>query len=70
MRSYSTLKGRIVEKFDGPEEPLQAVVGLQFPLSLVELVRIFENKVDEVCSICSSKDIVQPLFYAETLNVK
>ena len=26
--------------------------------------------VDEICGICSSKDIAQPLFHAEILNFK
>ena len=30
----------------------------------------FQNEVDEVCGIFSSKDIVQPLFLEESLNVR
>ena len=32
-------------------------------------IRVFQNEVDEVCRICSSKDTVQPNNHAENLNV-
>ena len=32
-------------------------------------IRAFQNEVDEVCRICSSKDTVQPNNHAENLNV-
>ena len=30
----------------------------------------FQYRADEVCDISTSRDITQPLFHAETLNVK
>ena len=35
-----------------------------------ESLWFFQNEVDEDCDICSSNGIMQPLFYAESLNVK
>lgn len=32
--------------------------------------RAFQNGVDKVCSVCSSKDIVEPSAHAESFNVK
>lgn len=33
-------------------------------------VRTFRNEVDEVDRVCSSKDVAQPLFYGESLDIK
>ena len=43
---------------------------LQFLFSLEEFVRAIQNGVHEVCGICSSEDIVQPVFNGEVFNVK
>ena len=45
---------------------LAAVKVFQFLLSLKEL---FQNGAFGVCGICSWEEIVQPLFYPESLNV-
>ena len=34
------------------------------------ICKSFPKWVEKICGICSSKDIVQPLFHAESLNVK
>ena len=39
-------------------------------LKAEDFVRAFQNGLDEVCGICTSKGIVQRLFRAESLNVK
>ena len=46
---------------------LAAVKVFQFLLSLKEL---FQNGAFGVCGICSWEEIVQPLFYPESLNVE
>ena len=40
---------------------MQVVGGLKSFLSWIKFVRTFQNQVDEVCGICSSKDIAQTL---------
>ena len=49
---------------------MRAVGGPRSLLFLVELCKSFPKWVDEDCGICSSKDIVQPHFHEESLNVK
>ena len=45
------------------------MAGCNFFCPLSNFLSASENEVDEVCNICSSKDIMQPLFHAESLNV-
>ena len=45
------------------------MAGCNFFCPLSNFLSASENEVDEVCSICSSKDIMQPLFHAKSLNV-
>ena len=46
---------------------MQAVEGLQILLSFV---RAFQKEVVDVCEVFSSRDIVQLLSHAKSLNVK
>ena len=48
---------------------MQANGRLQFLLPFVELSKCFRKWSRWSCNICSSKDIIQPLFHAESLNV-
>lgn len=41
-----------------------------FPWQNFARLKAFPNGVDEVCDTCSLKDIMQPLFHAESLNFK
>ena len=40
---------------------MPVVGGLKSFLSWIKFVRTFQDQVDEVCGICSSKDIAQTL---------
>ena len=39
-------------------------------MRVVTFLKVFQNAVDEVFWFSSSKDIVQPLSHAKSLNVK
>ena len=70
QRSYSTLKVKIVQKFNRPKQLYGQLKGFHFYFPWKNFLTASQNGVDEVCGICTSKDNVQPLFHEERLNVK
>ena len=65
--SYNTLQFKIVGKFNGLLRLYMPLKICNFSFSWQNLVKAFQKGV---CGICSSKDFVYHVFYAETSNHK
>ena len=64
------LKSKKSRKIQQHVKGIRAVEEFQVLLLWKNFVRAYQNGVDEVCAISSSKDFVQPLFHPESLYGK